>query len=98
MHRRWNICVNKGHVQPWDSHTLLSLPNGTVSDFEWADEAATYYDFTYKGHHDVLSSTLCVGNTFAVNQDALTNAKDVDFYLIKCVAAKEMVEMGYIDE
>ena len=48
--------------------------------------------------YDVLSSALCVGDTFAINPDASTNDKDVDFYLVKCVAAKEKVEKGYINE
>ncbi|MCO5607312.1 hypothetical protein L7F22_061505 [Adiantum nelumboides] len=69
MHKRWNSCINKAHVQPWDYHTLLPLPDEAVSDFEPVDEAS-YNDFTYKGHHDVLSSTLWAGNTFAVNPDA----------------------------
>ncbi|MCO5608873.1 hypothetical protein L7F22_063091, partial [Adiantum nelumboides] len=67
-------------------------------DFEPTDEAVKYNDFMYKGCHDVLSSALCIGNTFVVNPDALTNVEDVDFYLTKCVAAKEKVEKGYLDE
>ena len=46
----------------------------------------------------MLSSTLCVGDTFSINLDASTNDKDVDFYLVKCDAPKEKVENGYIDE
>ncbi|MCO5599182.1 hypothetical protein L7F22_053282 [Adiantum nelumboides] len=37
------------------------------TDSEPTNEAIAYDDFTYKGHHDVLSSTLCVGSTFVVN-------------------------------
>ncbi|MCO5587409.1 hypothetical protein L7F22_041357 [Adiantum nelumboides] len=100
MHARKmeSLCINKAHVQPWDYHTLRPLPNETVSDSESTDEAAAYDDFTYKGHHDVLSSALCAGNTFAVNPDASTNVEDVDFYLVKCIAAKEKVEKGYLNE
>ncbi|KAI5071358.1 hypothetical protein GOP47_0013609 [Adiantum capillus-veneris] len=98
MHERWNHCINKAHVQPWDYHTLLPLLDETVLDSKPKDEAATYDDFTYEGHHDVLSSALCAGDTFAVNPDASTNVEDVDFYLVKCVAEKEKVEKGYLDE
>ncbi|MCO5579297.1 hypothetical protein L7F22_033151 [Adiantum nelumboides] len=94
MHERWNRCVNKAHVQPCNYHTLLPLSDEAVSDSQPIDEAAAYNDFTYKGHRDVLSSTLCAGNTFVVNPDALTDVEDVDFYLVKCVAAKVKVEKG----
>ncbi|KAI5071170.1 hypothetical protein GOP47_0013421 [Adiantum capillus-veneris] len=97
-HRRWNRCVNKAHVQPWDYHTLLPLLEKAVSDSELKDEIAAYDDFTYEGHHDVLSSTLCAGDIFDANPNASTNVEDVDFYLVKCVVAKEKVEKGYLDE
>ena len=46
----------------------------------------------------MLSSALYVGDTFAVNPDASTNSEDADFYLVNCVATKEKVKKGYIDE
>ncbi|KAI5070566.1 hypothetical protein GOP47_0014909 [Adiantum capillus-veneris] len=104
MHKRCNCCINKVHVQAWDYHILLPLPDEVLVDSEPTDEVSTteevvgYDGFTYEGNHDVLSSDLCVGNTFAINPDASTNAEDVDFYLVKCVAANEKVEKGYINE
>ena len=82
---------------------MLALPNEVVANFEPIDEVPTdvvarYDDFTYEGHHDVLSSALYVGNTFAINPDASTNFEDADFYLVNCVATKEKVKKGYIDE
>ena len=82
---------------------MLPLPDEVVADFEPIDEVLAeavvgYDDFTYEGHHDVLSSALYVGDTFVVNRDASTNFKDANFYLVNCVAAKEKVKKGYIDE
>ena len=82
---------------------MLPLPDEVVADYKPTDEVpneavAGYDDFTYEGHHDVLSRALYVGDTFAVNLDASTNSKDTDFYLVNCVATKEKVKKGYIDE
>ena len=96
MNGRWNRCINKAHVEAWDYQILQPLLEQT--DEVSTEEVVGYDDFTYEGHHDVLSSALCSEDTFAVNPDALTNAEDVDFYLVKCVAEKEKVEKGYIDE
>ena len=65
MHRRWNSCINKAHVQAWDYQVLLPLLDEVVVNCEPTDEVPTkevigYDEFTYKGHHDVLSSALCV--------------------------------------
>lgn len=97
-HGRWIRCINKAHVQAWDYHVLLPLDDEVGANSEPTEEVVGYDDFTYEGHHDVLSSALCVGDTFAVNPDAPTNGKNMDFYLVKCVAAKKQVEKGYIDE
>ena len=103
IHGRWNRCVNKAHVEAWEYHILEPLPDEMEADSNPAVEVLTeevngYDDFTYEGQYDVLSSALCVDNTFAINPDASTNAEGVDFYLVKCVVAKEKVDKGYIDE
>ncbi|KAI5063782.1 hypothetical protein GOP47_0020452 [Adiantum capillus-veneris] len=103
MHRRWNRYINKAHLKAWDYHILLPLPDEVLADFATTDEVPIeevigYDGLTYEGHHDVLSSALWVGNTFFIDLDALTNAQNVDFFLVKCVVAKEKVDKGYIDE
>ena len=84
-------------MEAWEYHILEPLPDEMEADSNPAVEVPTE-EITYEGQHDVLSSALCVGDTFAVNPDASTNAEGVDFYLVKCVVAKEKVDKGYIDE
>lgn len=101
MECSWNRCTNKSHVQPWAYHLLQPLPDDKKHDDELSsDEGETngYDGFTYEGHHDALSATLSIGDTFAVNPDPATNEEDADFYLVKCTCVRERVTKGYVDQ
>lgn len=57
-------------------HLLMPLPDEVEAsnpiDEVPIDKVIGYDDFMYKGHHDALSSTLCVGNTFSISPNAST--------------------------
>ncbi|MCO5587819.1 hypothetical protein L7F22_041771, partial [Adiantum nelumboides] len=65
---------------------------------EPTDEAVAFNDLMYKGHHDGLSSALYVGDTFAINPDALTNVEDVDFYLVNMEMISSIIAISSTSE
>ncbi|MCO5587361.1 hypothetical protein L7F22_041310 [Adiantum nelumboides] len=47
----------------------------------------------YGGHHDTISDTLCIGDTFATN----ANEDGADFYLLRCSEEKYKIARALSD-
>ena len=90
----WRRCINRSHVKTWQYHTLDPLDNDSQSYKDSDDEE--FHGATYAGHHDSLSDALTPGDNFAVISEE-NNEEGVDFYILKCVVAKDLTSNNKID-
>ena len=56
----------------------------------------TFHGAAYAGHHDSLSDALTPGDNFVVISEE-NNEEGVDFYILKCVVAKDLTSNEKID-
>lgn len=90
----WRRCMNRSHVKTWLYHTLEPLANDSQSYGDSDDEE--FHGATYAGHYDSLSDALTPGDNFAVTSEE-NNEEAVDFYILKCVVAKDLTTNEQID-
>ena len=86
--------MNRSHVETWQYHTLEPLANDSQSYGDSDDEE--FHGATYAGHYDSLSDALTPGDNFAVTSEE-NNEQTVDFYILKCVVAKDLTTNKQID-
>lgn len=86
--------MNRSHVETWLYHTLEPLANDSQSYEDSDDEE--FHGATYAGHYDSLSDALKPGDNFAVTSEE-NNEEALDFYILKCVVAKDLTTNEQID-
>ena len=86
--------MNRSHVETWLYHTLEPLANDSQS---YGDSDNEEFDgATYAGHYDSLRDALTLGDNFSITFEE-NNEEAIDFYILKCVVAKDLTTNEQID-
>ena len=81
-------------MKTWRYNTLEPLDNDSQSYKDSDNEEC--HGATYAGHHDSLSNALTPRDNFVVISEE-NNEEGVDFYILKCVVAKDLTSNKKID-
>ena len=90
----WRRCINQAHVEMWLQHTLDPLANDSQSYGDSDNEE--FHGATYVDHYDSLSNALTTRDNLAIPSEE-NNEEVVDFYILKCVAAKDLTTNEQIE-
>ena len=91
MRRKWRSGCNKTYVKKW-KHFKLKPHLGNEIPINEVDLDGTML----KGGEDMLNQPILEGDNYAMNVDN-QNDEGVDFYILKCVKTRYLIEKSVID-